>query len=341
MPIRPFFLTLILSGCLTFSICPANGQTGNSKPSSFMFYNTENLFDCFDDSLSTGDDEFLPQATRHWTYKRYKDKLNKISKVILAANGWAPPSLVGLCEIENRSVMHQLVNWTGLGAAGYRFVHFESPDVRGIDVALLYRTDDFRVLSSIPLAVNLSGAHKTRDILMVKGILHGSDTLHVFVNHWPSRLGGEEQSSANRQIAAHTLTAVSDSIFSANPHAFVLLMGDFNDGPYNPSILQLGEKGFVNLATLDGKPVQGSNKYRQDWELIDQILVSRTYAGKLAAQGASLAFKVVDLPFLLEKDETYLGQKPFRTFIGPVYHGGFSDHLPVIAIQQPSGTNKY
>lgn len=306
---------------------------------SFMFYNTENLFDCFDDSLSTGDDDFLPNATRRWTYKRYKDKLSKISKVILAANGWSPPSLVGLCEVENRSVMHQLISWTGLGEAGYGFVHFESPDARGIDVTLLYRKEEFRVIESYPLRVTLPDNRSTRDILMVKGTLHGRDTLHVFVNHWPSRLGSEEQSAANRQKAAQTLLDACDSIFHQTPHARIVAMGDFNDGPYDPSMLQLTQKGLVNLATLNGKPRQGSNKFRQDWELIDQILVSKPYFDQLAAKGGAVTFKVLDLPFLTEKDDAYLGLKPFRTFIGPVYHGGFSDHLPVIATVNAAETS--
>jgi endonuclease/exonuclease/phosphatase family metal-dependent hydrolase len=319
----------ILNILTVVSVCTTFAQANIPPRSVFLFYNTENLFDCFDDTLSTGDDDFTPNGNRHWHYSRYKDKLSKIAKVILASGEWTPPSLVGLCEIENQQVMHHLTRWTGLYDAGYRFIHFESPDHRGIDVALLYNKHHFRVITTNALAVTLPNNRKTRDILMVKGILHQTDTLFVFVNHWPSRLGGEDQSRANRMAAANTLIQALDSLTSNGQTPNYLVMGDFNDGPLDPAIRQLEQPGLVNLTTLHEKKHLGSNKYKQDWELIDQILMSKAYLNLWQKRHFHIDFSVVQLPFLLEKDDTYLGIKPFRTYVGPAYKGGFSDHLPV------------
>lgn len=300
-----------------------------------MFYNCENLFDCFDDSLSTGDDEYLPESTKRWTFKRYQTKLNNTARVILAAGEWSPPVFVGLCEIENVGVMKNLVWWTGLSNLSYRFVHFESPDSRGIDVALLYRSNVFQVDTAFPIPVTLPGNVATRDILYVKGYLAGFDTLHLFVNHWPSRYGGTEASGIKREAVSAVLRNHCDSIFLRDASASVLMMGDFNDGPEDVSLSTLvkgvGGGGLVNMADFRNGVQKGSHKYRQQWELIDQIIVSKALLGKVEALAGEYEFRVVDLPFLFRADEGFLGEKPFRTYDGPIYKGGFSDHLPVYA----------
>jgi exonuclease III len=300
-----------------------------------MFYNCENLFDCFDDSLSTGDDEYLPESSKHWTFKRYQTKLNNIARVILAAGKWSPPVFVGLCEIENVGVMKNLVWWTGLSNLNYRFVHFESPDSRGIDVALLYRSNVFKVDTAFAIPVTLPGNVTTRDILYVKGYLAGFDTLHLFVNHWPSRYGGAEASGIKREVVAAILRNHCDSLLNQDVHASVLIMGDFNDGPEDMSITTLVKSdengGLVNMVDYRRGAQKGSHKFKQQWDLIDQIIVSKSLLSKVEALAGEYEFRVVDLPFLFRNDESFLGEKPFRTYDGPVYKGGFSDHLPVYA----------
>jgi predicted extracellular nuclease len=295
-----------------------------------MFYNTENLFDCFNDSLSDGDDEYLPDADRHWTYSRYKDKLNKTAKVIMAAGQWSLPAVVGLCEVENGSVVRQLLWWTGLGDAGYRAIHFESADSRGIDVALLYRYQQFKPVKSFPVRIELPDHRRTRDILVVQGVVDHCDTIWVMVNHWPSRLGGAAQSGQSRYCAAQKVVDICDSIYRHHPSANIIVMGDFNDTPTDSSTLMLQKRGLINLAAPLAAPGMGTNKYKQQWSLIDQVFLSQSYLKGLENNGVTPEFRIVDFPFLLEKDEANLGEKPFRTFTGPVYHGGFSDHLPVM-----------
>lgn len=296
-----------------------------------MFYNTENLFDPWDDTTSVGDNEFLPEGSRHWNFTRYKTKINNIAKTILAAGEWQSPMLVGLCEIENPTVLKHLIYWTGLSELNYRFIHFESPDSRGIDVALLYRHDSFSPIESRPVTVTLPDQKPTRDILLIKGVTHLHDTLFVMVNHWPSRLGGAQASEIKRVTAANRLLSICDSIRSVVPNASIVVMGDFNDSPTDTSIQGVMEQDFFNLAEIQENKNQGTNKYRLEWESIDQIMISNS----MKAQMQEVSFKVVNLPFLLMKDEVNMGEKLFRTYVGPRYLGGFSDHLPVMATFVP------
>lgn len=320
------FLFIFTFGMIAF---PSFSQT--TKSFKVMFYNTENLFDAWDDSTSVGDDEFLPSSARYWTFKRYKQKINNISKVVLAAGEWQAPALIGLCEVENETVLKHLIYWTGLSELHYRFIHYNSPDLRGIDVALLYRADRFHPLESRPVKVTLPDGKLTRDILLVKGVMDQTDTLYVMVNHWPSRMGGAQASEVKRLAAANVVVGIGDSIRQHSPDASILLMGDFNDSPVDSSIVTLGHHDFFNFTDIQSNKGQGTNKYRQDWENIDQILISKSMQAKMK----SVTFRVVDLPFLLVDDEVYLGKKLFRTYVGPRYQGGFSDHLPVMATFEP------
>ena len=331
---NPHFLLSVLlwvlfAGIHTDLFCQTNGH----EKFPVLFYNVENLFDCDDDTLKN-DNEFLPGSVRHWTFKRYNDKVNKIAKVILASNGWDLPALAGLCEVENKAVLNRLIWETGLNEAGYRFVHHESPDKRGIDVALLYRKDVFSVIHDSPVVISDPDENFfTRDILYVKGVMFGADTLNVFVCHLPSKYGGEMQSERKRIAAAKILRVVCDSIFNANPESNILVMGDMNESPDEQAMSGVLKAGrdtgseLVNLSfILEPEKVNGTIKYRGRWYVYDQIIVSR----HLMRNGFSVApMQVVELPFLLEDDESHTGVKPFRTYIGPMYHGGFSDHLPV------------
>lgn len=202
-----------------------------------MFWNTENLFDTVDDP-NKNDDDFTPNGDYKWNQSRYWSKLNAISKVIVAVDPDNAPALVGLCEVENETVITDLTERAALRAAGYRFVMTDSPDRRGIDVALLYRRSWFSLIGYETLRVNLKpvGGSATRDILHVTGRLENNDTIDIYVNHWPSRSGGVEQSEPRRQCAARVLRQSVDSIFSVRRKPYVLIMGDLNEGPRDPAV---------------------------------------------------------------------------------------------------------
>lgn len=296
-----------------------------------MSYNVENLFDYFDDSLKQ-DDEFLPFKNRYWTKKKYQLKQQKIAQVIMASGGWEPPAIVGLCEIENRYVLENLTRFTQLKSTSYEFLHKDSPDKRGIDVALLYRPEKFDLLFYDFLQINFpfDSSAKTRDILYAKGLLRNTDTLHIFVNHWPSKFGGEFETKAKRIYLAQKLKAAMDSITLHNQDANIVALGDFNDDPNAESLEILTSNGdYLNL--LEGLQYQyGTHSFENQWSIIDHFIVSESLIQsnrKTSIQSNSV--KIIDFEFLLS--EGSLGNKrPFRTYQGPAYLGGFSDHLPII-----------
>lgn len=298
-----------------------------------MFYNVENFFDVRDDSL-TRDEDFLPEGSYRWSYSRYKQKSTNIARVILSANQWQPPALVGLCEVENAAVVKQLLYGSGLSQVGFDFIHYDSPDFRGIDVALLYNRYLFKILERRPISLcNPKLGLVTRDALYAKMVYAGEDTLHVVVNHWPSKRGGEKASEEKRISVATTIRALCDSIGAALDGARIILMGDFNDEASSYAVGEvLGAKApgdqtakLMNLSRLNQK--LGSHKFQGSWSCIDHIIISSSLWGD--AQHPS--FKLVDLPFLFEEDKIFSGVKPFRTYSGPRYLGGYSDHLPVMA----------
>ncbi len=325
----------IILGLFSVSSIKGFSQPQSANSYSFMFYNVENAFDCFDDTLNVGDDEFLPDAKLIWTYNRFQEKVNHIAKTIIAAGEWNPPALIGMCEIENKTVMNQIVFKTGLKDMGYRFIHYESPDYRGIDVGLIYNKKLFKPISSYPNRIVLPDGRTTRDILYVKGVLSNHDTIHVLVNHWPSRRGGQVASDPNRMAASQKLKDISDSISLVNPKSLIIAMGDFNDSSMDESLQYLTRNTngnqLINMSAFQTGKHSGSNKYKEKWELIDQMLVSKAMIDHWLGAGSNINFKVIDLLFLLEDDSTYFGDKPFRSFRGPIYTGGFSDHLPVMS----------
>lgn len=339
------FVILLQFGQITFA---QNQGLNNSltyaveKPRSFrvMFYNCENLFDTIDDSLKT-DEEFLPEGVRFWSNYKYYDKLKKISKVITAVGGWQPPDLVGLCEIENRKVLVDLTKHTPLYISEYKIIHKESPDKRGIDVALLYQPETFRPLNKRFLTVLFKENNRpTRDILYTKGLTNKNDTLHVFVNHWPSRWGGQLESENKRITAAKVLRSIIDSLYQHTQKPNIIIMGDFNDEPENKSISSVLKAEQFNSALVNNtlynltpsairENTPGTHKYQGNWGTLDQLILS---ANLLTGKGLFTTkndIHIFNAPFLLEPDEQYLGKKPYRTFIGFKYNGGYSDHLPV------------
>lgn len=287
--------------------------------------NCENLFDTSDDP-DKQDEEYLPSSTRHWTSTRYWRKQNHIARTILSCSPDAIPDVVALCEVENDSVMRDLTRRSLLRNAGYEYLVTSSPDLRGIDVGLLYSPLTFRPLESRSLRVQpVEGMRPTRDILYVCGETL-TDTLHFFVVHLPSRFGGERHSRPFRQAAAARLCQAVDSIRSHSPEARILVAGDFNDGPDGPVLRQIQEHGLLSL-TADAptpKGVDGTYRYQGQWERIDHVLGSPSIYNKV-----DTAF--IHAPaFLLEDEKKYGGFKPRRTYNGFRYQPGYSDHLPLV-----------
>lgn len=340
-------IPLLLMFGLIFLFCspPHSSNSGKERGDvRVVFYNVENLFDTFDDP-EKNDEEFLPDGKKHWTFDRYQQKLNNISKVITAVGGWELPEIVGLAEVENLKVLDDLVQNTALAKADYGIIHKESPDERGIDVAVLYRKDKVRPLSYQAIRIILDDPNdNTREILYFKSLVKKTDTIHFFVNHWPSRWGGQERSEPNRIAAARSLKHVTDSILKVNPQAKLILTGDFNDDPIDKSvveILQAGEpvsiqpENLYNLSLQHYSPsVRGSLKYKGNWNVFDQFIVSGALLVKSEGFHTNLSdshifYGTEDNEFLLEEDTRYQGQEPFRTYHGPSFHGGYSDHMPV------------
>ena len=301
-----------------------------SHPFTFVELNCENLFDTEHDSLKQ-DQEWLDDSPRHWTRKRYWQKLNNIAQEIIAcgesSNGWRLPDLVALCEIENDSVMKDLARRSLLRKSHYQYVMTESPDLRGIDVALLYSPSSFRLTESRSLRVEpLEGMRPTRDILYAKGLIISGDTLHVFVVHAPSRYGGEHATRPHRLQVATTLATNIDSIISISPEAPIIVAGDFNDYHDNASPQLLYEHGLTNL-TRDAKGsngAEGTYKFLGEWRSIDHVMATRTMAEKMYET------YIADHDFLMEEDEKYGGKMPLRSYQGYKYKAGFSDHLPLV-----------
>jgi len=337
-----YILLVFCLGCKTQTSEPhkaSNVPDAQVRDMRMMFYNVENLFDTFDDTLKN-DNDFMPEGSYFWTEEKYYRKLNRIAKVVVALGEWELPEIVCFAEIENRYVLEGLLSFTILKNGNYGIIHKESADKRGIDVALLYRKDTF-----VPLEyqhINLDKPQEdyfTREILYVKGLALKTDTFHIFVNHWSSRWGGELETEAKRMRAAGALKWHIDSIFSLNAAAKVVVVGDFNDTPTDRSIAEvLQAKPFspnckptdlINLSARFADLGKGTHNFQGEWATLDQIIVSAELLKINGLHTSATSANVFDAPFLLTNDETHLGLKPYRTFVGFKYEGGFADHLPV------------
>ena len=311
----------------------------------FVELNCENLFDCQHDSLKN-DTEFLPGGAYHWTRTRYWQKLDRIGQTILSCGeqqvtnrlseggvnnckSWQLPDMVALCEVENDSVLHDLTRRSLLRNACYEYVMTNSPDERGIDVALMYSPYSFRLIDSHSVRVKpIKGMRPTRDILYASGVTVSGDTLHVIVAHLPSRRGGEKYSRPFRMAAARQVAAVVDSIYNnVSAVAKIIVAGDFNDYSNSESIQLLCSKRMteVSQGAKGCNGAKGTYRYKGLWGSLDHILVSRPLADILTE------CYVNDAEFLIERDEKYGGVKPRRNYLGPRYLNGFSDHLPLVA----------
>ncbi|MBN2174105.1 MAG: endonuclease/exonuclease/phosphatase family protein [Bacteroidales bacterium] len=305
------------------------------------FYNLENLFDTVLDADLYNNVEFTPEGPNQWTSARYHEKLNHMAFVISQiATDITPdgPALLGVSEIENRRVLEDLVKEESIRDRNYQIVHYDSPDARGVDVGLLYQPKYFKVTNSKSYKLNMDDSRfKTRDQLVVSGLLDG-EMIHVIVNHWPSRRGGEKNSRPKRNAAGDLSRYIVDSLLNADANAKIMVMGDLNDDPVNPSVLDhLGGKGSENK--LQEKDMYnpmfklyrdgiGSLAYRDAWNLFDQIVISQGLLGKDYNSYKFYSAKVFNKNFLKQKEGAYMGY-PLRTFAGGVYLGGYSDHFPV------------
>lgn len=346
-------LRFVLSFCFLCSyisgiFLPLSGQTQNvtghfhsrlerSVRFRVLTWNVENLFDTLHDE-GYNDFEFLPMAERHWDSSRYWRKQSALAKTLIAAGEWQPVDLIGLCEVENDSVVHHLCRRTRMARLGYQYVVTKSRDRRGIDVAILYQPETFVPIASRCFSVPFDSVreHPTRDILLLSGVLPRGDTLDVFITHFPSRRGGSLQAKAYRMRAAGVIRQAVDSLYAVRKKALVIVMGDFNDEPDDRCIQEILAPSLSVLTPMatsyPPRPkgeIDGTYYFRHRWSRIDQMLVSPD----LLRDGRVLHTSrhdchILALDPLLESVAD--GRvKPYRTYLGAYYHGGVSDHLPL------------
>lgn len=318
-------------------------QDKQYKVAAVGFYNLENLFDTIKDPV-TWDAEFLPDGERHYNTAVYSEKLTNLSKVISELGTDMTPdgvAILGVAEIENRSVLEDLIVQPSIKNRDYRIVHHDSPDRRGVDVGLLYNPKYFEVKNSTPLYVPLfddSGdTIFTRDILWVYGLFDG-EPLHLFVNHWPSRRGGEAASSPRREAAAAVCRSVIDSLMDVDKNTKVIIMGDLNDDPVNKSVSKIlkarGKEEQIRPGDLYNpwysfyKKGLGTLAWQDAWNLFDQVIVSSALLNKDQSGFFFMRNEVFNKPYLKQKSGRYKGY-PHRTYVGGTYVGGYSDHFPV------------
>ena len=312
----------------------------NAQTLSFVELNCENLFD-YSHDIGKDDAEYLPDAIRHWNRKRYWRKLNNIGQELLSCSSEGIPDLIALCEVENDSVLRDLTRRSLLRNARYEYVMTSSPDLRGIDVALLYQPYSFAPIRSYSLRVTpVEGMRPTRDILYVAGLVKNNsesddssgsqavqnDTLHIFVVHAPSRFGGERYSRPFRLAVADRLCVSVDSIRMLSPEARIIVAGDFNDAADSPALQQLYRHGLhcISHDARGQNGARGTYRYRGEWGSIDHILVSPPLQHRVDTV-------FIHAPsFLLEEEKVYGGFRPRRTYNGYRYQPGYSDHLPLV-----------
>ncbi len=324
----------------------ANAQQSNYRVSLIGFYNLENFYDTINDPFKD-DEEFLPNSIHNYNTFVYRDKVQRLATVISQMGTDITPdglAMLGVAEVENDTVLNDLVNHPLLQKRNLKIVHYNSPDVRGVDVGFLYNPKYFTVLESRPYFVTLPGGAKdsylTRDVLYVKGVLDG-DTVFAFVNHWPSRRGGEERSAPGRAAAANVVKIRMDSVLAINPHYKIVVMGDLNDDPVSPSVAKvLGAKGKQQDVSTTGlfnpwvdfyKQGIGTSPYQDAWGLFDQVMISGAWLSKEQSGYRYLKSVVFKKEFMIEQTGKYKGYSK-RTWNGNTYNYGYSDHFPVYVV---------
>jgi hypothetical protein len=338
-------LNLLLLFLFAFVIHVA-AQQKQYKVAVVAFYNLENFYDTVDNP-NINDEDFLPNGVKNYNSKIYNTKVEHLATVISQIGTDVNPdgvAMIGVAEIENDTVLNDLIHHPLLLHRNYGIVHYDSKDIRGVDVALLYNPKYFTVISSKKLFVRLPNGSKssyfTRDVLHVEGILNG-DTIHVFVNHWPSRVGGEQRSEPGRAAAAEVDKQAIDSIEKYNANAKIIVMGDLNDDPVSPSVVKvLNAKentkdvqpgGLYNPWVDLYKKGIGTLAYNDAWGLFDQIIVSYAWLDKDQSGYFFYQPHIFNKEFMVENIGKYKGY-PMRTWDGNVYRGGYSDHFPTYII---------
>ncbi len=330
---KPFFVLWVF---LILETQLSSIKLNNSENQfTIAFYNLENFFDTKNDPHKL-DDDFTPDGKKVWDESKFSRKTKKLARTISLIgqdDSGVPPILIGIAEVENKQVIEALLKTKSLREVNYDYVHFDSPDERGIDTALIYNRERFEVISSetIPLMVDNNNGDRdlTRDILYVHGRLH-QEEIHVFVNHWPSRRDGADETSYKRIKAAETIL---QKIGNMPKESFnCIIMGDFNDDPNSESIKTIMEtKMFVNPMQTLLSPVSGSANYKGEWSLFDQILISHSFLNYEKGTHSFKKAKVFAPKFIKEWKGKYKGN-PFRTYAGKKYLGGYSDHFPVYLV---------
>lgn len=341
---KPILSALLFAMALFIAVIgfqPAHSQNRKASVACIAFYNVENLFDTID-SPDTNDLEYTPQGSKKWDSRKYWDKISNMAKVIseigteLTPDG---PAIVGLAEVENKNVLLDLVNDPQIVNRNYRIAHYDSPDRRGVDVALIYQPKYFEYQSSRPYLFKPEGREDfySRDVLLVSGLFHG-EPMHILVNHWPSRRGGERASRWLRNAAARLNRQIIDSIKIADPKAHILVMGDLNDDPINESVKKYLNTGWDKTRLKPGQLYNpfydfyrkgiGTLAWRDSWNLFDMIIMSQTLLTEDLSTYTFHKAGVFNKRYLVQPEGQFAGY-PFRTHAGDTYLGGYSDHFPV------------
>ena len=330
---------------LCLAILSLGSLYAQDKPYMVAFYNLENLFDIYDDP-EIHDNEFTPEGVKQWTEYKYQRKLANMERVLfdMAAVQREYPVVIGVSEIENRTVLEDLISQPKLKGANYRICHYDSPDARGVDVAFFYRADVFKMEGSdnIKLKVEELPNFRTRDLVVMWGTIEG-EPFYFLVSHWPSRLGGKEASQFKRDACAKQIREIKDSLLAQNPATKVIVMGDFNDDATDASLVKMmGAKGkvkelergdFFNPYYQMLRAGLGTLAYQDAWNLFDNICVTENLVnaeeGKLRLiKGKKFYGNIFSRPYMLQQEGQYKGY-PLRTFVTNNFQNGFSDHLPV------------
>ena len=348
MPSKPIFITITVLMTLTLRLTPCHAQ--DVQKLRIAALNCENLFDTLD-TPGHQDEEFLPNSQKQWTSNRYWHKLAMLAREIASFAHTQPADIVALVEVEGDTALRDLTTRTRLREIHYKYISTHGSDPRGINVALLWQEGAFRPIRSRSICwqQRLAATPPTRDVLHVNGVARSGDTLDILVCHMPSQYGKRHARRLRRNIATN-LRTYTDSLLTANPRANVIIVGDMNDSP-DSRILRchLGAQPLThnspticspapysqlyNISNLRANPhtPRGTYRYRGHWEMLDQCIVSaRLTDANSHLHLAHNPVQIVSHNFLLEADKQYGGQKPWRTWLGPVYHGGFSDHLPIV-----------
>jgi len=334
---------ILLSLFVSVSII-ACAQNKKNNSSIIAFWNVENLYDTINDP-AIDDEEWLPSSKNNWNSEKYAKKLENISSILAKIGIDQNPegaAIIGLSEIENKTVLEDLIKTPKLKSRNYQIVHYNSPDNRGIDVAFLFNPTFFKLTSSSVHTVKLTGdsARSTRDELLVNGKLNG-EPIHILVCHWPSRRGGEEKSQENRITAAKVAKEIIDSLRKAEKNVKIILMGDLNDDPKNESVkntlvtsaeaTKSDDKTLFNPMESILDAGQGTLSYKGKWNLFDQIIISESLSKKQKGNYYFKSAHVNNYPEVCETKEKYKGQ-PLRSYVGSKYMGGYSDHFSVYIV---------